>query len=113
MLSWTINVTTTGLSEEQVKELKVLILKGNEQIMSEITDLRDQVKADNAVIAENLANIQADMKVLDDKITELLASGSLTPEDHAALAEIKDLSAAQVVATKTLADEHPEVPPAG
>ncbi len=110
MLSWTINVTTTGLSEEQVKELKVLILKGNEKIMSEITDLRDQVAADNAVISENLANIHQDMVVLDQKITDLLNNGGLSDADKAALTDIKNMSAAQVVATKSLADEHPETP---
>jgi hypothetical protein len=123
MLSWTINVTESGLSEEQVAELsalitkeaeitRLLIAKETQKIMSEITDLRDQVKADNAVIAANLANINQDMIVLDAKITELLNNGSLTPEDRAALAEIKTLSAGQVTATQALADQHPDVPPA-
>ncbi len=116
-------MTESGLSEEQVAELsalitkeaeitRLLIAKETQKIMSEITDLRDQVKADNAVIAANLANINQDMIVLDAKITELLNNGSLTPEDQAALAEIKTLSAGQVTATQALADQHPDVPPA-
>jgi hypothetical protein len=84
------------------KVLEVLnLLKSKIEIMSQ---KGDEIKADTALINENLTNLSADL----DRIATQIEGGLTAEEATAVAADVKDLA----TRTKALADRNPEdVPP--
>lgn len=91
-----------GLVLQEFRGLRVDLIAGlariehkENHLMSQITQLRDQEKADFTAIGVKLDDIKTGIAALDQKIIDLQNSpGTLNPEDTAALQEIKDLSSA-------------------
>ena len=89
------------------------VLKLQEQIMSKISEYHATVKADYVQVQANLDDLSTDVKALDAKIEELQNSpGTVTPEDQKLLDELQADSKALVEKTKSMADTHPNAPPA-
>lgn len=77
------------------------LLKSKIEIMGQKAD---EIKADTALINENLTNLSADL----DRIASQIEGGLTEAEATAVAADVKDLAAR----TKALADRNPEdVPP--
>jgi methyl-accepting chemotaxis protein len=89
-----------GKDELMVKFFETLnLLKSKIEIMSQ---KGDEIKADTALIKENLANLSADL----DRIATQIEGGLTAEEATSVAAEVKDLAAS----TKALADRNPEPP---
>lgn len=82
--------------------------------MSAISDFAAATQASFTAISASLDNISADEAALAKMITDLqaqiLASGTLSPEDTAALAAVTDAANSLAAKTKGIADAVPDAP---
>lgn len=94
-----IHVHNHNHSDEKVLEV-LNLLKSKIEIMGQKAD---EIKADTALINENLTNLSADL----DRIATQIEGGLTAEEADTVVADVRSLAAR----TKALADRNPEVVP--
>ncbi len=86
-----------------------------QQIMSQISDFSTAVTAAFAEIGTSLDNIVADeanlAKQIQDLKDQLIAGGTLSATDLAALKAVSDNATAMAAKSKSIADAVPDLPP--
>lgn len=87
--------------------------KIGDQIMSKISEFADRQKAFNERQETAIAGVVADVKALNDKITELQnTAGEITPEDQALLDDIEARNKVIAEKLEALDAQTPPTPPA-
>lgn len=118
-MKFEVEVTVHGITDPATERTLTAILntlqiiKGQgESIMTAISDFAAKQTAFNNRVGASIDGIVADVKSLNDKITELQNSaGTVTPEDQALIDDLQAKGEALAARAEALDAQTPPVPP--